>query len=272
VTLQLGRLQATPDTELRNVRGSLQGNGANVRALALTGTLPGNGTVEATIDGPAEARRFRVTSDQAGAVLLACGIPTKIEGGSLALDATTDARGPKTFLSGELALHDFRVVEAPVLAKVLSLGSLPSFAALINRKSGLAFSEGKFPFRWTEPRLEVMGLRAVGGIGLTGDGVVDRQANTCDVHGTIVPIYVLNTALGKVPLLNRVPILGSIVGGNGKGIFGLDYRVKGELPDPPVDVNPLTTIAPRVLRSWFIDPFTRRAPQSIPQSIPQSTP
>ncbi|MEO6025724.1 MAG: AsmA-like C-terminal region-containing protein [Candidatus Binatia bacterium] len=259
VALELGRVQATPDTELRNVRGSLQGNGGSVTALSLTGTLPGNGAVQATIDGPSEARRFRVTSDQAGPLLTALGIPTKIEGGSLALDATTDARGPKAFLTGELALHDFRVVEAPVLAKVLSLGSLTSVAALINRKSGLAFSEGKVPFRWTEPRLEVMGFRAVGGIGLTGDGVIDRRADTCDLRGTIVPIYVLNTALGKLPLLNRVPILGALVGGNGKGIFGLNYRVNGTLPDPPVNVNPLTTIAPGVLRSWFVDPFTRPA-------------
>jgi hypothetical protein len=33
--------------------------------------------------------------------------------------------------------------------------------------------------------------------------------------------------------------------------------VTGKLADPDVRVNPLTSVAPTVLRTWFVDPFTR---------------
>ncbi len=257
VTLKLGRVRATADTELTGVSGALQGRGGAVTALQLTGALPGNGVFDATVDGPPAARHVRVTSDRASAVLKAVGLPTELDGGKLEFSGTTDERGPQAFLTGELKIHGVRVVKAPILARVLSLGSLTSFAALLEGKEGLTFSEAKIPFTWTAPRLELTGVRAVGGIGLTGDGAVDRTADTCDVRGTIVPIYALNTALGKVPVLNKIPVLGSIVGGNGKGIFGIDYAVSGKLPDPTVRVNPLPSIAPGVLRKWFVDPFTR---------------
>jgi hypothetical protein len=139
----------------------------------------------------------------------------------------------------------------------LSLGSLGSFAALLERREGIQFKEGKFPFRWTAPKLELHDVRAVGGLGLTGDGTLDRDADTCDVRGNVIPIYSLNTALGKVPGLNKIPILRSVIGADGKGIFGIAYRVEGKLPEPKVDVNPLTTVAPDVLRSWFVEPFSR---------------
>jgi len=175
----------------------------------------------------------------------------QIVGGRLKLDAVTDQRGPQEFVAGKLVLRDFKVVRAPVLAKVLAVGSLSGIAAMVQGE-GLPVSKARVPFRWEAERFVFSEVRAIGAVGLTADGVIDRRAGTCDVRGNIIPAYTLNTVLGKIPLLGRL-----LVGGKGQGVFGIDYRVTGKLADPAVSVNPLTSVAPTVLRKWFIDPFTR---------------
>jgi hypothetical protein len=192
-----------------------------------------------------------VTSAAAGPLLQAVAGLQQIVGGSLALDATTDARGPLAFLEGALVVRDFRVIRAPVLAKVLGIGSLGGIAALVQGE-GLPVSEAHFPFRWDGTRLAFHDVRAIGAVGITADGVLDRDAGTCDFRGNVIPAYSLNSALGRVPLLGRF-----LVGAKGDGVFGIDYRIAGATADPKVMVNPLTSVAPTVLRSWFVDPFRR---------------
>ena len=48
-----------------------------------------------------------------------------------------------------------------------------------------------------------------------------------------------------------------VVGGQGKGVFGIHYRVSGSVEEPDVQVNLLTVLAPGILRKMFVDPFTR---------------
>jgi hypothetical protein len=271
VTVRLRRVRVAPEVELADVRGTLQAVRGVLAAGALSGTVVPGGTFEATLDGGSEAaageRRLVVTSAHGGHLLNALGIPTEIEGGTLTLSATTDERGPAAYLAGELMLHDTRVVRAPILARILSLGSLDGIAALVQGKEGVLFHEAKVPFRWQAPMLTLMDVRAVGAIGLTADGTVTvgrddpngRIPGTCDVHGNVIPAYTLNTALGRIPLIDKVPLIGSIVGGKERGLFGVTYEVKGALPDPAVRVNPLTAMTPTVLRTWFVDPFTRGA-------------
>jgi hypothetical protein len=184
----------------------------------------------------------------------------QIVGGSLALDGTTDATGPTAALAGTLVVRDFKVVRAPVLAKVLGLGSLGGIAALVDGE-GLPIREARFPFRWDGKRLTLHDVRALGAIGVTADGVLDfsaaaggdRVIGMCDFRGNVIPAYTLNSTLGRVPVLGRF-----LVGGKGQGVFGIDYRVTGPMANPTVRVNPLTSVAPTVLRSWFIDPFLKR--------------
>jgi hypothetical protein len=258
LAVQLGSVLADEDLEVRNLRGSLQGTGGSLGSVALAGSLAPSGDFRLTLDGPPAARRFVLTSDQAGRVLHALGGFEQFVGGTLKLDAATDQRGLSAFLDGKLVIRDFKVVRAPNLAKVLAVGSLGAMASLL-QGDGLPVAKARFPFRWENERLTVTDVRAVGAIGLTADGVVDRKAGTCDVRGNIIPAYTLNSALGKVPLVGQF-----LVGGKGQGVFGIDYRVTGKIADPQVSVNPLTSVAPTRLRAWFVDPFTREADDTDP--------
>ena len=46
-----------------------------------------------------------------------------------------------------------------------------------------------------------------------------------------------------------------MVGGEGEGVFGIDYSAKGSIEKPELSVNPLSALAPGALRKMFIDPF-----------------
>jgi hypothetical protein len=251
LSLRVDRVWASRDLEIRELRGSVQGDGGRLGTLALTGTLAPRGDFNVTFDGRVEGRRIVVTSDQAGRLLQALSGFDQIVGGRLTLDAITDQRGPEVFLEGTMVMRDFKLVRAPILAKVLALGSLAGTAALV-QGDGLPVNKARVPFRWEAGRLDVHAVRAIGAVGLTADGGFDRRAGTSDLRGNIIPAYTLNTALGRIPLIG-----GLLVGGKGEGVFGIAYRVSGMLADPAVSVNPLTSVTPTLLRTWFVDPFVR---------------
>lgn len=255
VRIDLDLVRARDGREVRHLRGTVAGTGSRLDALALDGSLVPSGTFQARLDADAgDPRAVHVTASDAGVFLGTFLERPEITGGRLTLEAHTDARGPTRFLAGALYVDDFKVGRAPVLAKILSVGSLGGIGALL-QGDGLPVAKAHVPFTWDGERLVLTDVRAIGAIGLTADGAFDvgHEPATCDVRGNVIPAYTLNSALGRIPLIGRF-----LVGGKGQGVFGIDYHVSGRTADPQVRVNPLTSIAPTVLRQWFVDPFRRR--------------
>jgi AsmA-like C-terminal region len=89
-----------------------------------------------------------------------------------------------------------------------------------------------------------------GGLGLTAAGSIDIPASRVDVQGTIIPLYGINTVLGKVPIVGDL-----VLGGKGQGLFAIRARVTGRLADPQVSVNPASAVTPGFVRGFF-DLFT----------------
>ena len=58
-----------------------------------------------------------------------------------------------------------------------------------------------------------------------------------------MPAYTVNTMLTKIPLVGLL-----LSGGENDGVFGLSYRVHGSMSSPTLTVNPLSAIAPGILR------------------------
>jgi hypothetical protein len=89
------------------------------------------------------------------------------------------------------------------------------------------------------------------------------------MRGTIVPAYAVNS------LLNNIPLIGSLLGGPGSGVFAATYRMTGNLDDPDISVNPLATLAPGFLRGLFgiFEGGTPKQPEPVPDpSIQQEPP
>ncbi len=94
-------------------------------------------------------------------------------------------------------------------------------------------------------KLAVKDYRMVGpAIGITANGEIDRDKEIVDVSGNIIPAYTANTLLGHIPLLGDM-IIGD------EGVFALAYTMKGKIDDPDLSVNPLSVLAPGILKTVF---------------------
>jgi len=61
-----------------------------------------------------------------------------------------------------------------------------------------------------------------------------------------VPAYGLNSIPAGIPIVGWL-----LTGRAGEGVVGMTFRVDGKMSDPKVQVNPLSAIAPGILRSLF---------------------
>lgn len=150
-------------------------------------------------------------------------------------------------ISGYLKMDDFRLIDMPVLAKLLTVGSLRGLSDTLNG-DGIHFDTLEAPF-WVD-KTGVIGISdatAAGpALGLTLYGTFDQGTNETDLQGTIVPSYTLNSVLGNLPIFG--PIL---VSREGEGVFAFTYGISGPTTGPTVYVNPLAGLAPGVLRRVF---------------------
>jgi len=150
-------------------------------------------------------------------------------------------------LVAEASGSDYRVVGAPALARLLSIASFSGAGALLSGE-GIPFNRLAGQVIFSGDLISLNGLRAYGGaLGINASGNVDRVKEQISIAGTLVPAYTLNSVLGNIPVLGNL-----LVGGEGQGIFAANFSLYGPSEDPKVSVNPLSTLAPGVLRNLFL--------------------
>ena len=71
-------------------------------------------------------------------------------------------------------------MRAPVLAKILGIGSLRRGIAALVQGEGMPITEARMLFAWDGGRLTHARRRAIGAVGVTADGTIDRTRGTCD--------------------------------------------------------------------------------------------
>ena len=215
--------------------------------LVVSGDFGENTKLLATITPTAEGRRvLAAKSNDAGSVLRGVDFYQSMRGGLLNLSGTFDDMAPGTPLNGHIQVDNFRVVNAPLLANLLTVGSLTGIGDTLQGE-GIRFVKLDMPFQMTTERFNVLDARMSGpAIGLTIKGQVGRAEGVFDLNGTIVPAYTLNSALGAVPILGDI-----LVGREGEGIFAATYAMRGTTDKPIITVNPLAALAPGFLRRIF---------------------
>ena len=66
------------------------------------------------------------------------------------------------------------------------------------------------------------------------------------MRGTFIPLYGLNNMFGQIPLF------GIFLGGGSKeGLVGVTFEVVGPTSGPVLRVNPISAVAPGLLRKFF---------------------
>jgi hypothetical protein len=231
----------------------------------IRGRLPKGGTVELSLSVAADGRReLKVTSADAGDLLQTLGQTSPlIAGGKLELSATIGRQVPALEAKGKLRVKDFTLLDAPLLARLLTVASLTGIGNLLGGQ-GVHFDRLDLPFTLRSDVVVLDKGRLSGSqIGFTVRGRVALDHDRLDLGGTIVPIYGLNWALAKVPLVG--PFL---AGREGEGAFAVTYSVKGPLSEPQISVNPLSVLAPGFLRDLFtgnIDSSSEAVPAIAPK-------
>lgn len=236
------------DGTLENVTAQLRRDNGTMRHAQVRGQLEGQAPLTFILgrDPGAADRQFTARTEDAGALLRAIGLIGTLRGGMLDLNGRLLDSGRA---EGVLEIADYRLVDAPVLARILSVAALTGILEALTGE-GLAFTSMQAPFIYADSLLTVKDFRTSGpSLGLTGDGTVNLETDELAVRGTIVPAYALNSLLG------RLPLVGGLLSGfeEGGGLFAATYTVDGPLHDPRVAVNPLSALAPGFLRGLFQD-------------------
>src|SRR5690625_2352581 len=199
--------------------------------------------------GPAADRpgyALNLEADDLGAFLRAVDLFDMIEGGELQIVGTSPAPLPEAPMQLEVCAADYHLVEAPVMARLLTVASLSGLGNLLAGE-GIAFQRLTGEVEWSEGRVSSELLRAYcPSLGITARGHLDLEGEESDVRGTLVPAYSINQVLGAIPLLGFL-----LTGGEGEGVLGVTYALSGSLSEPHFSVNPLSVLTPGFLRGLF---------------------
>ena len=240
------RLITRSDQQITDARARVVNTTERLESAFLSGTLISGSELRLVLEPDGAKRRLVVRSDDAGSVARAFNIYDDVLGGSLVLDATLHDDEQGTPVIGNVLIKDYRVLNAPTLAKILAIASFTGiFEAL--QGDGIAFSTFYLPFSLVDGIVTVQGAQTAGlSIGVNASGKVNLENDKIDIRGTIVPAYAINSLLGNIPVIGDL-----LVGGKGEGIFAATFSVKGTVEEPTVLVNPLAALAPGFLRKLF---------------------
>lgn len=261
LALRFDEARIDDDLEMRNLSVSLQRAPTRLDTMSLTGGFATTGGMTFSIAPALNGRRLTLDADNAGAVLHFLGI-TDMQGGTLQVRAAYDDTQASQPLSGRMTMKNVRAVRTPFLARLLGIGSFAGLASLLSNE-GILFETGEVPFEQKDRLLTIKPSRLSGPqLGITFEGSVNHKANSLSVNGTAVPAFVLNTILGKIPLLGDIFV--------GDGIIGVNFAVSGSKDDPQFTINPLSVIAPGFLRRIFQAPEVSAPPAdgSEPPPLP----
>jgi hypothetical protein len=248
LTAQVDAVMLADDIVLHDVDAQIHHDGEVIRAANVAGILEGAQELVLRLeDGVApDTRVLSLASNDAGKIFKALDISDNVVGGTLRLEGLIDDRIAGHPVTGVLRVEDFHVVDAPGLAKVLNAFTLTGAIEML-QGNGMPFDLFDAPFTYVDGVMELKAARATSiSMGLTTSGFIDIGKDTVDVEGTIVPAYLVNTALSDIPLIGDI-----LTGTEGEGIFAATYRIHGMRGDPDVVVNPLAALAPGILRDVF---------------------
>jgi AsmA-like C-terminal region/Protein of unknown function len=247
VEADLDRLILAPERVASGVKARLYSDGVHWRTASIDAAPAEGSTLSLRYDDGKSAAAFHLETNDFGAVLRLLDISSKVKGGHVTVVARTEDHDKTRVLVGTLEGSDYRLVDAPGFARLLSLASFTGPASLANGQ-GIPFTALRGKFVLADGKIRLEDARAYGeAIGVNASGLFDYSAGTLDLNGTVVPAYMLNS------LLSNIPVIGSLLmGGEGEGIFGANFHVAGSSADPVISVNPLSALAPGFLRRLFL--------------------
>jgi hypothetical protein len=250
ILFALDRVWMGENRSFEGVQGAFRHDGRRWRSAEAEGRVGAKGSPFAFAVRPSADETKRVLTlkaADAGAMLRALDFYDNMVGGTLEISGDYLDLDPGEPLAGRVVARDYRVVNAPLLARLLSVAALTGILDEL-KGEGLNFAALDLPFVQTEGLLELKEARAFGAsLGFTAAGKIYTDADIMDLGGTIVPAYAVNSLLGNLPVVGTL-----FTGGEkGGGVFAATFRMTGPREDPNIAINPISTLAPGFLRNLF---------------------
>jgi hypothetical protein len=253
--VKIGTVAGFHGETLRALELRMSRHGGVITSLALSAKLGRN----APLIGDLRARGSNshqvvfIETDDAGAFFRFNDIYPKVFGGQMwfALDPHSADLAPQ---EGILNIRDFAVRGEAALERVAAAPQQPG-----GPSPGVEFSRLRVDFTRALGRFTIRdGLVKGPAVGATVDGYIDYHHDEVRMRGTFVPLYGLNNMFGQIP------IVGLFLGGSDEGLLGVTYEVVGPPGAPVLRVNPISAVAPGLLRKFFEFPSGNGAlaPQS----------
>ncbi len=244
INAQVERVIANRGEVLTGVAASLVVRNSAVATAEIRGKFLSGQTLVMHVKQSDAGRLLQVNSNDAGAALRASNLYSKVSGGQLEFAALLSNDASSTVQNGRLIMRDFDVRNEAALATIDSRGKAKKSGP---RREGLSFKKLTMPFT-TDAKFIRIGDSLVRGneLGASAEGLIRKSDGAIDITGTMIPAYGLNAAVGKIPLFGDI-----LTGGKGQGVFGLTFALSGTMANPKFQVNPISALAPGILRKFF---------------------
>ena len=244
--LDVERVITADDRQLTNLRARFETDSEGRHVGFMDGTLATGAPMSFSLEPQGSKRLITVRSRDAGAVARTFKIYDNAVGGDLVMEAVLHDDQPGAPVTGTVKIDDYRVINAPTLARLLTVATLTGILSELRGK-GIRFSRFEMPFTLEENVLTIRDAQTSGfSVGVNAEGTVDLESDRVDISGTVVPAYTFNTLIDVIPVLGEL-----LTGGEGEGLFAAEYRVGGTTAKPDISVNPLSVLAPGFLRNLF---------------------
>jgi hypothetical protein len=240
IDLKLGAVAGYSGEALRSVDCKLSRRNGVIRNFALSGKLGRDTPLTGDLRGHGQGRDvIYLDTNDAGAFFRFTDTYSKMIGGQLQLAMDPPTVEP-TAKDGLMNVRDFSVKGEGALDRVAAGGQ-------VGAQNGIAFSRLRAEFTRQNGQLTIReGVVKGPTIGATIEGSIDYPGNQVRMSGTFVPMYGLNNMFGQIPIFGL--LLG---GGSNEGLIGVTYEVVGTPGQPVLRVNPISAMAPGVLRKIF---------------------
>lgn len=249
LTARIERIDLRNGASWRDATLDFRRAGGAIEMLALSAIDDQQKTLSVTMrptgEGAITDQTIDARTENLGAFMTGVFGVTSIKGGRgmLTLDLSAHEGAPRP---GSLEASDLRVVNAPILAKIFSVGSLTGLADLVNG-DGIELSSASAQFSFDGGVVRVKEARAAGpSVGLTTQGSFGVGGGEFSLSGAVAPAYGVNSILGRTPVIGDL-----FVNRDGEGLLALAYTIDGPAAEPRVTVNPLSALAPGVFRRMF---------------------
>jgi hypothetical protein len=249
ISARLARVVLGPGRAVQNVSAELSRADGAWQTMRVDAAYATGRHIAFRLGGTAGPRRILISSDDLGSALRLFDVVDNVAGGKMLVSGRLIDENGKPALHAEITGSDYTVNRASVFAQMLSVPSATGLTSMLSG-SGIPFANLRGNFTYTDDKVMLDHFMASGeSLGISVGGSVDLARGTLDLTGTVAPAHLINSVLGKVPVVGSL-----LMGGEGQSLFAANYELSGSLDDPGVSVNPLSALAPGVLRRLFAAP------------------